>query len=52
MIDFEWIAARLWASVVAVLMGVFFLSLAPQASAATFNKCTPNPQAWSFINDT
>ena len=51
MIDFEWIAARLWASVVAVLMGVFFVSLAPQASAATFNKCTPNPQAWSFIND-
>lgn len=51
MIDLKRIAARLWASVFSVLMGVFFLYLAPQASAATFNKCTPNPQAWSFISD-
>jgi len=51
MINFEWIAARLWASVVAVLMVVFFLSLAPHASAATFNRCAPNSQAWSFLND-
>lgn len=51
MIYFEWIAEKLWASVVAVLIGVFFLSLAPKASAATFNKCTPDPQAWQFIND-
>lgn len=52
MIDFEWIASRLWASVVAILMGAFFVSLAPQASAATFDKCTPNPQAWIGMNDT
>lgn len=52
MIDFEWIASRLWASIVAILMGAFFVSLAPQASAATFDKCTPNPQAWIGMNDT
>ena len=50
MIDFEWIASRLWASVVAILMGAFFFFFSPQASAATFHKCTPNPQAWIVIN--
>lgn len=51
MIDIEWIAARLWASVVAILIGVFFLSLAPSASAAVFTKCTPDESAWVFLKD-
>ena len=51
MIDIEWIAVRLWASFVAILIGVFFLSLAPSASAAVFTKCTPDESAWVFLKD-
>lgn len=51
MFDFEWIAARIWASIVAVMVGVFLLSVAPHASAAVFTKCTPNQDAWAFYKD-
>lgn len=51
MIDFEWIAARFLASVVAVLSCVFLLSLSPYASAAVFTKCAPSSDAWSFYKD-
>ena len=51
MIDIEWIATRLWASVVAVFIGVFLVSLAPSASAAVFTRCTPDDSAWVFLKD-
>lgn len=51
MIDIEWIAARLWASVVAVFIGVFLVSLAPSAWAAVFTRCTPDDSAWVFLKD-
>ena len=51
MIDVERIATGLWASLVAVFIGVFLMSLASPASAAIFTKCTPDESAWVFLKD-
>lgn len=51
MTDIHWYLERLWASIVAVLLGTFIISMAPPVSAATFNKCVPSSDAGDFIND-
>jgi type IV secretory pathway TraG/TraD family ATPase VirD4 len=51
MIDIQWIAERLWASITAVMFGTFLVSIAPSAEAVVFNKCTPESSAWMFIGD-
>ncbi|RCX07126.1 type IV secretory system conjugative DNA transfer family protein, partial [Extensimonas vulgaris] len=45
MIDFEALAARLWAAVAAVFFGVFCLSLATTAHARVFPECNPAAEA-------
>ncbi len=40
--------ARLWASVVALFLGVFCLSMALPASAQIFEQCSPRSDAWHF----
>lgn len=45
MMDFEALAARLWAAVVAVFFGVFCLSLATTAHARVFPECNPVAEA-------
>ncbi|WP_249362206.1 type IV secretory system conjugative DNA transfer family protein [Pseudomonas aeruginosa] len=45
MMDFEALAARLWAAVVAVFFGVFCLSLATTAHARVFPECNPAAEA-------
>jgi len=51
MTDISWYLERAWASIVAVLIGLFLLSVAPSASAATFTRCTPSADAWTFTSD-
>ena len=45
MMDFEALAARLWAAVAAVFFGVFCLSLATTAHARVFPECNPAVEA-------
>lgn len=45
MMDFEALAARLWAAVVAVFFGAFVLSLANTAHASVFPECNPAAEA-------
>ena len=45
MMDFEALAARLWAAVAAVFFGVFCLSLATTAHARVFPECNPAAEA-------
>ena len=45
MMDFEALAARLWAAVVAVFFGAFVLSLANTAHARVFPECNPAAEA-------
>lgn len=51
MTDISWYLERAWASIVAVLIGAFLISVAPSASAATFTRCTPSADAWTFTSD-